>query len=1043
MVAITIGSDSLVNTYTADEQKNPVVTADNGNFTIAWEGEGSEGIGIYAQQYDGEGNPAGNSVLVSSANQPKHSAIARRPNGDVTLAWQSAGEGNSGELFFQQGMAGTPTKVESASANPRNPAIAIRPNGNFTLVWESDLNGSSAIYAQQYNKNGTAQGNAIVVDTTTTNQQDPAIAMRPNGEFTIVWRGDSGEDAAGIYAKRFDQQGNPGTTFRVSEQTEGDRANPQIAIRPNGSYAIAWESNTQDGDQLGVYARQYDNQGNPVAGEFLVNRNLTTGNQQDPAIAMAQNGNLAISWSSILPEGTTHIYLQQYDSAGNPQGREYRVNSQTDGDRQNPVLFLDSQGTGAIAWQGNIGNGNGYDIYAQKFNLEPKVHFPQTTYQLNESDSGEDATITLTRSGELSATATVEVQFTDGTATGGTDFENTPQTVTFDAGSDTATLSVPVKDDSEVESTESFTLTFANPTDGLNLFQTTATVEILDDDIAQTGIDVSPLEGNTTEAGGTAEFTIALASEPTANVTLPLASNDTSEGTVSPASLTFTPENWNAPQTVTVTGVDDAIADGDIQYALVTDRASSADPSYNELDPVDIILTNEDDSDTPGVQISQSDNSTTVTEGGNGDSYEVVLTSEPTADVTLNLTSDAQTTLGTEEVTFTPENWNRGQAIAVEAADDTAVEGDHSSTITATASSADANYDGISIEPITATVIDNDSEPQPPSGSVNLIQPVGNTLAMEGFGTDTYKIVLNTQPTANVEIAIAPDGQTTTDVERLTFTPENWNQSQTVTLTAVDDSTSDPLVRSGVAATHTSAIAHRATSADANYNGIELPSIVVNVSDNDNPGIDRAFAAAENTAGTDRDDRVTGSADTDIVHGRPGNDKIEGMEGNDILYGQTGDDGLAGGAGDDILFGGEGNDRARGEAGNDVIFGSEGSDRASGGDGDDRLFGDGGNDRLAGDAGADTLTGGAGNDAFAIARGSGGFTLSAADVIVDFTPDADVIDLGDSLTFNGLSISQGTDERAKDTILQDPVTGEYLAIVQNINATELDAGDFV
>ena len=62
----------------------------------------------------------------------------------------------------------------------------------------------------------------------------------------------------------------------------------------------------------------------------------------------------------------------------------------------------------------------------------------------------------------------------------------------------------------------------------------------------------------TTEAGGTATFTVVLNTQPTADVTIALSSSDTTEGTVGPASLTFTTANWNVAQTVTVTGVDDA-----------------------------------------------------------------------------------------------------------------------------------------------------------------------------------------------------------------------------------------------------------------------------------------------------------------------------------------------------------------------------------------------------------------------------------------------------------------------------------------------------
>ena len=100
------------------------------------------------------------------------------------------------------------------------------------------------------------------------------------------------------------------------------------------------------------------------------------------------------------------------------------------------------------------------------------------------------------------------------------------------------------------------------------------------------GITVSPTSGlTTTEVGGTATFTVVLDTQPTANVTVGLSSNDLTEGTVAPASVTFTTVNWNVAQTVTVTGVDDAVDDGDIAYSIVTAAAVSADLTYNGLQP--------------------------------------------------------------------------------------------------------------------------------------------------------------------------------------------------------------------------------------------------------------------------------------------------------------------------------------------------------------------------------------------------------------------------------------------------------------------------
>ena len=67
------------------------------------------------------------------------------------------------------------------------------------------------------------------------------------------------------------------------------------------------------------------------------------------------------------------------------------------------------------------------------------------------------------------------------------------------------------------------------------------------------------------------------------------------EGTVSVGGLTFTAGNWNAPQTVTIIGVDDALDDNDVSYTIVTATATSLDLAYNGLNASDVSVTNTDD----------------------------------------------------------------------------------------------------------------------------------------------------------------------------------------------------------------------------------------------------------------------------------------------------------------------------------------------------------------------------------------------------------------------------------------------------------------
>jgi hypothetical protein len=115
---------------------------------------------------------------------------------------------------------------------------------------------------------------------------------------------------------------------------------------------------------------------------------------------------------------------------------------------------------------------------------------------------------------------------------------------------------------------------------------------------ADAGFVVAPTAVATTEAGGTATFTVRLTTQPTADATVSVASNDPTEGTVAPSSLVFTAANWQTPQTVTVTGVDDTTDDGGIGYTIVT-AATSADPAYNGITVADVAVTNADNDDAP------------------------------------------------------------------------------------------------------------------------------------------------------------------------------------------------------------------------------------------------------------------------------------------------------------------------------------------------------------------------------------------------------------------------------------------------------------
>lgn len=228
-------------------------------------------------------------------------------------------------------------------------------------------------------------------------------------------------------------------------------------------------------------------------------------------------------------------------------------------------------------------------------------------------------------------------------------------------------------------------------------------------------IAVTPLTLTTSEGGAPQSFNVVLSAPPSSDVVIPIASADTTEGTVSPTVLTFTPLNWNIPQPVTVTPVDDPIRDGNITYIISVGPASSSDPSFDAIDPPDVQVTNLDN-DIPGFIVSTP--MITVTEGGSPATFSVVLATQPSADVSITLTSTDTTegTVSPTSLTFTSADWNTPQQVTVTPVDDPALDFTQSYAIVlGAATSGDADYNGLDPADVAARTLDNETIGDPDS----------------------------------------------------------------------------------------------------------------------------------------------------------------------------------------------------------------------------------------------------------------------------------------------------------------------------------------
>ncbi|MEG4328644.1 Calx-beta domain-containing protein, partial [Microcoleus sp. herbarium5] len=338
-------------------------------------------------------------------------------------------------------------------------------------------------------------------------------------------------------------------------------------------------------------------------------------------------------------------------------------------------------------------------------------------------------------------------------------------------------------------------------------------VTVTNSDNETPGITVNPTAGLTTGEDGTkANFTVVLNTQPTADVTIGLTSDNVAEGTVSTNSLTFTPANWDTPQPVTVTGVNDSIVDGDIAYKIITAATVSQDPIYSNLDVADVSITNKDD-DTAGISITPK--ATTATEGGANGSYAFKLTSQPIAPVTINFNAGSEIN-AIAPVIFDSTNWNVAKTVTVTATDDSKAEGTHSGTIAHTVTSTDTKYSGTAIQDVNVAITDNDT--------VGVSISPTQISATEGGADGSYTVKLNSQPSAPVTITLTTGNQIEA-IAPITFTTLNWDSVQTVTVKAVDDTV--------VEGAHSGTITHSVSGGDAKYNVVVVPGVTVAIADND------------------------------------------------------------------------------------------------------------------------------------------------------------------------------------------------------------------
>jgi hypothetical protein len=223
---------------------------------------------------------------------------------------------------------------------------------------------------------GAVLGKETIIDDFVVNddvaggcrQLYPAVGRGPGGNYVVAWS-DERDASSSVYARIYDAAGFPvGNSFRVNEEMGGSNPKrPAVAEDSSGDFVITWSSIRDSGYE--VLAQRFNSTGNPQGSNFRVNEESGNPEWQDVDVAMDAEGNFVIAWTDSR-DGSLDIFAQRYNSAGTPVGANFKVN--TDGgpeSQDSPAVAMNQAGDFVITWGDNRYHATyAWEIYVQRYN---------------------------------------------------------------------------------------------------------------------------------------------------------------------------------------------------------------------------------------------------------------------------------------------------------------------------------------------------------------------------------------------------------------------------------------------------------------------------------------------------------------------------------------------------------------------------------------------------------------------------------------------------------------------------------------------------
>ncbi|WP_456460058.1 putative Ig domain-containing protein [Reichenbachiella sp.] len=343
----------------------------DGSFVVAWEYENSPGSLEYirAQVFNEGGETLSSVVPVTTLSYANNFQIASDKDGGFIVVYEDSDEADYnivGKRYnrFGDDLQESEFYFYSEQYDGGNPAVGMNDNGDFVVAWddeyavygpcnEGDDCDNSGVYFKKYNDPENEPYCVVdesqVNDYSTGYQQNPAVDVDINGNYVVVWQGESATDPSGIVGQLYKADGTKnGSEFQINTITDNTQSSPDVAIDGSGRFIVTW-SGYAGTSRTGIFAQMYDAAGTPNGSEFRVDQETTSYYfLSEPSVDINHDGDAVIVWEGDYGSQINARVVTGPDSF---DGNEFKVNESTfSGDRHYPDVAIQDDDSFVVTW---------------------------------------------------------------------------------------------------------------------------------------------------------------------------------------------------------------------------------------------------------------------------------------------------------------------------------------------------------------------------------------------------------------------------------------------------------------------------------------------------------------------------------------------------------------------------------------------------------------------------------------------------------------------------------------------------------------------